>query len=101
MTGKPKRVREQAVVYLDGRDSALLQAMADKTGLAKTELFRRGLRRLAEETLSGPKAGSSLAFLIATASGDAFPADVAERHDFYLYGGGYEKARKGKRAGPR
>ena len=101
MTGKPKRVREQAVVYLDDRDSALLQEMADKTGLAKAELFRRGLRRLAEETLSGPKAGSSLAFLIATASGDAFPADVAERHDFYLSGGGYGKASKGKRAGPR
>ena len=101
VTGKPKRVKEQAVVYLDERDSALLQEMADKTGLAKTELFRRGLRRLAEETLEGPKAGSSLAFLLATASGDAFPDDVAERHDFYLYGGGYAQASKRKRASPR
>ena len=95
---KPKRVREQAVVYLDARDSALLQQMADKTGLAKTELFRRGLRRLAEEAVSGPRAGSSLAHLIATAAGDEFPADLAERHDHYLYEGGYEKLRKKKRA---
>lgn len=98
MTGKPKRVREQAVVYLDDRDSALLQQMTSETGLPKTEVFRRGLRRLAEEMLSGPKAGSSLAYLIATATDDAFPPDVAERHDFYLHGGGYEKPRKGKRA---
>jgi len=101
MARKPKRVREQAVVYLDARDSALLQELADKTGLAKTELFRRGLRRLAEETLSGPRAGSSLAHLIATAADDAFPPDVAERHDHYLYEGGYGKPRKKKRAGTR
>ena len=102
MAGKPKRVREQAVVYLDARDSALLQHMADTTGLAKTELFRRGLRRLAEETLPGRKAGSSLAYLIATAIDDPFPPDVAERHDYYLFGGGYQKTqKKKKRAGTR
>lgn len=101
MKGKSKGVREQAVVYLDSRDSALLQQMADKTGLAKTELFRRGLRRLAEETLRGRRAGSSLAHLIATGTNDAFPADVAERHDQYLYEGGYRKPRKTKRAGTR
>ena len=98
---KPKRVREQAVVYLDARDSALLQQMAEKTGLAKTELFRRALRRLAEETLPGRRAGSSLAHLIATGTDDAFPPDVAERHDHYLYEGGYRKPHKRKRAGTR
>lgn len=98
MKGKPKRVREQAVVYLDARDSALLQLMADKTGLAKTELFRRGLRRLAEETLPGRRAGSSFAHLIATAADNPAPPDVAERHDHYLYEGGYQKLQKRKRA---
>jgi hypothetical protein len=101
MTRKPKRVREQTVVYLDARDNALLQTMAERTGLAKTELFRRALRRFAEETLPERKAGSSLAHLIATAAGDAFPRDVAERHDHYLYGGGYRKPRKRTRAGSR
>ena len=99
MNRKPKGVREQAVVYLDARDSALLQEMADKTGLAKTELFRRGLHRLAEEALPGRKAGLSLAHLIATGGADAFPPDVAERHDYYLYEGGYRKPRTKKRAG--
>lgn len=101
MSGKPKRIREQAVVYLDSRDSALLQRLANKTGLAKTEIFRRGLRRLAEEALAGPKAGSSLAHLIATAADDGPPGDVARRHDHYLYGGGYDKlAGRKKRARP-
>ena len=49
----PKRVREQVVVYLASRDRALLEQLAKTTGLAKTELFRRGLRRLAEEALAG------------------------------------------------
>ena len=98
MAEKPKRVREQAVVYLDGPDLALLQQMTDRTGLAKTELFRRGLRRLADEMLPGQRAGSSLAHLIATATDDAFPPDVAERHDHYLHDGEYQRAGKPKRA---
>lgn len=101
MAAKPKRVREQTVVYLDARDRTLLEEMVDKTGLSKTELFRRGLRRLADETLSGPRAGSSLAHLVATAVDDAYPPDVAERHDHYLYEGGYGKPGKKKRAGIR
>ena len=95
---KSKRVREQVVVYLDDRDRALLEEMAEKTGLARTELFRRGLRRLAEETMGARKRGSSLAYLIATATEDAFPPDLSVRHDEYLYGGGAEKKPKSKRA---
>ena len=102
MTGKPKRVCEQAVVYLDSHDSALLRQMADKTGLPKTELFRRGLRRLAEEALPERRAGLAFAHLVATATDDdAFPPDLSERHDDYLYGGGYRKLRVKKRARPR
>lgn len=82
----PKRVREQVVVYLDPRDRALLEEMAEKTGLAKTELFRRGLRRLADETLKENRSGSSLRYLVSTTGDDTFPPDVAERADHYLYG---------------
>lgn len=96
---KAKQVREQVVVYLDPRDRELLERMAAETGLPRTELFRRGLWRLAEETLEGKKPGSSLAHLIATATEDGLPADVSERHDEYLYGGGYEE-RKRRRASP-
>lgn len=96
-----KTVREQVVVYLDPRDRALLEEMAERTGLARTELFRRGLRRLADEMLGERRPGSSLSYLVATASEDDFPPDVAERHDHYLYGGGYQARRGEKRAGPR
>lgn len=91
---KANRVREQAVVYLDAADKELLQRMAAKTGLPKTELFRRGLRRLAAETLTESKPGSSLGYLIATAADDGFPEDIAERHDDYLFGGGYQRLKK-------
>jgi len=55
-----KRVREQVVVYLDERDRALLEKLTNRTGLAKTELFRRGLRRLADEMLGRKAPGFSL-----------------------------------------
>lgn len=97
----PKRVREQVVVYLDARDHALLERMTKKTGLPKTELFRRGLRRLADDTLGEHGPGSSLRYLVATATDDDLPPDVAERADDYLYGGEYEKRPARKRARPR
>ena len=95
---EPKRVREQVVVYLDERDRALLEQMTKKTGLPKTELFRRGLRRLADDALSEKKPGFSLRQLVATAKSDDLPADVAEHADSYLYGDGYRKRSKRKRA---
>lgn len=99
---KPKMVREPVMVYLDAPDRDLLAQMVDRTGLPKTELFRRGLRRLADETLTEKKPGWSLEYLIANADvDDGFPPDVAERHDYYL-AGGYEeflrRKRKKKRA---
>ncbi|MBI1723948.1 MAG: hypothetical protein HYR48_08580 [Gemmatimonadetes bacterium] len=98
---KPKAVREPVMVYLDAPDRDLLQQMVDRTGLPKTELFRRGLRRLADETLTERKPGWSLEYLIANAADDEFPPDLAERHDYYL-AAGYEehlrRKRKKKRA---
>jgi hypothetical protein len=91
---KPKQVREQVVVYLDARDRALLEELAEKSGLPRTELFRRGLRRLAEELLGEKKPGSSLGYLVASGRDDGLPPDVAARHDDYLYGGGYERGLK-------
>jgi hypothetical protein len=95
---EPKRVRQQVVVYLDERDRALLEKMTKKTGLPKTELFRRGLRRLAEDALSEKKPGFSLRHLVTTAGSDDLPPDVAEHADRYLYGGGYGAPGKRKRA---
>ena len=96
-----KRVREQVVVYLDERDRALLEKLTNRTGLAKTELFRRGLRRLADEMLGRKAPGFSLRHLVTTAEDDEFPGDVAARPDEYLYGGAYQERGKRKRARPR
>ncbi|MEX1256738.1 MAG: hypothetical protein WEG36_03870 [Gemmatimonadota bacterium] len=98
MAGKrPDRVREQVVVYLDARDRQLLEEMAESSGLPRTELFRRGLRRLAAEILAAKQPGSSLAHLVDTAAEDDFPPDVSTEHDRYLYGGGYEASGAGLR----
>ena len=101
MAKPPKRVREQIVVYLDARDRALLEQLTKATGLPKTELFRRGLRRLADEALTGSAPGFSLRQLVATAQNDDLPADVAERADEYLYRGKYQRCKSNKRARPR
>ena len=97
----PKRVREQVVVYLDERDRALLDELTKATGLPKTELFRRGLRRLAEQALTRTAPGFSLRQLVATAENDDLPPDVAERADDYLYRGQYKRRKPAKRARPR
>jgi hypothetical protein len=86
MSGKStKRVKEQVVVYMDEDDVQLLDDVVRKTGLSKTELFRRGLRQLAGSVLPERRPGSGFAYLIATAERDDFPADASERLDEYLY----------------
>jgi hypothetical protein len=90
MSRNEKRVREQAVVYLGQRDRALLDDLAQQTGLSRTELFRRGLWALAGQIGVGGKAGSAIEYLIETAPDFPGPGDLSERADDYLYGGGYQ-----------
>ena len=92
-TKRLRRPGQQVVVYLDERDRALLDRVTELTGLPKTEVFRQGLRRLADDKLAPSRPGSSLAHLIASARDDDLPADVAGRHDAYLYDGGYSSRR--------
>ena len=91
MPKKPKRVREPVMVYLDERDRALLERVVAKTGLARTELFRRGLRQVASMELDETPPGSAFEFLVETASDRDIPADLSARPDHYLYAGGYEQ----------
>ena len=81
----PDRVREPVQVYLDRQDRDLLEKLVESTGLPRTELIRRGLRALAADTLIAHPPGRSMESLIG-AFGDApdDPADLSERHDFYL-----------------
>lgn len=99
MARKVGRAREQVVVYMQGRDRELLERLAEETGLSRTEIFRRGLRRLAQEMLPEQQPGSSLDHLIAMAEDSQAPEDVSARPDHYLYGGGYARRVTKKRAG--
>jgi hypothetical protein len=84
------KVREAVMVYLDAHDRALLERLARKTGLPRTELLRRGLRHVADQELSSEAPGSAFEYLLETAS-DKSPTDLSERADDYLYGGGYRE----------
>jgi hypothetical protein len=93
------------MVYLTPRDRELLERLAKETGLSRTELFRRGLWRVAGDVLSASEPGSAFEYLIDRAADTDSPPDLSERPDYYLYGGGYEEWRqrrdprsKGKRA---
>ena len=88
MSANPRKVREQAVVYLSDRDRGLLEELARETGLSRTELFRRGLWALAAQ-VRAPKRASAMETLIAMSSDVVGPSDFSERSDDYLYGGGH------------
>ena len=101
----PKRVREQVVVYMDPSDRELLEDVVRKSGLSKTEVFRRGLRQIAGELLTEGKPGSAFEYLMATATDADSPRDMSERHDEYLSeallgksGARRKVAERGKRA---
>jgi len=79
-------VREPVQVYLEPADRSLLDRLAARTGLSRAELLRRGVRQLAERELSDRPAGWSLERLTGALGNDpSVPADLAARHDEYLY----------------
>jgi len=85
VSSSSKRIREQAVVYLGQRDRDLLESLAAKTGLSRTELFRRGLWALAAQAFGGREA-SAFDHLLAESDQVNGPADLSTRADDYLYG---------------
>ncbi len=89
MARKPRapRVREPVQVYLDPGDRELLEEAARRTGLARAEILRRGLRAIAHEMIAEQAPGSSFEYLIGILGDDpSIPRDLAARHDEYLYG---------------
>ena len=96
MTKPPKRVREPVQVYLTTADKSLLDQLALQTSLPRAELLRRGIRRLASELNADAMPGRSLSSLVGSLEGSAdVPADLAERHDEYLYQ--YPDAKRSRR----
>ena len=100
--GKRRRsanVREPVQVYLDAADRALLEDVARRTGLARAEILRRGLRSVAVRLLAERAPGWSFQRLVGALGDDpTLPRDLAERHDDYLYGYGTSED---DRPGPR
>jgi len=98
----PRRVREPVQVYLDPQDRELLEVLAARTGLPRTEVLRRGLRQLADHVLAERAPGWSLGALAGALGDDpGLPTDLSARHDEYLYGKAEKptapRARPGKR----
>ena len=83
---KPKEVREPVQVYLDARDRAMLDAMAKRESVPRSDVLRMALRRLSAELLGEDRPGASLSSLVGVLDAAlAVPADLSERHDEYLY----------------
>ena len=83
---KPGRVREPVQVYLDARDRALLDAVAERVAVPRSEVLRMALRRMAAELPAADRPGASLSSLVgALDTARGVPADLAVRHDEYLY----------------
>ena len=81
----PRRVREPVQAYLDEADRALLEQVADRTGLSRAEVLRRGLRAFAQQALTERPPGWSFESLIGALGDDpSLPPDLSERHDEYL-----------------
>ena len=95
---KPGRVREPVQVYLDERDRALLDAVAERAAVPRSEVLRMALRRLAAELPAAERPGAGLASLVGSLDASpAVPADLAARHDEYLYPRKGKPARKNAR----
>ena len=73
-------------MYLEERDRELLDALAERASVARAEILRLALRRLAAEMLDDTRAGVSLQGLVGALDGTSrVPVDLAARHDEYLY----------------
>lgn len=82
----PSQIREPVQVYLDQPDRALLETVAARTALPRSEVLRVALRRMAAELPDAERPGASLGTLVgALDQAIDVPRDLAARHDEYLY----------------
>ena len=88
------------MVELEQGDGALPERVAKKTGLARTELLRRGLWQVASQELDQVTPGTAFDFLVETASHQDVPPDLSARPDHYLLSGGYRQWLRGRNPPP-
>lgn len=87
MPKKPLRVREPVQAYLDRTDAGILDDLTERTSLSKAEVIRQAIRRMAQELELASRPGAGLSALMGSLdSSQSAPADLAARHDDYLYG---------------
>ena len=86
MKRKPMQVREPVQAHRDRADFELLEDVAERMSLSKTEVIRQAIRRFAQSLELAARPGASLAALTgALDSARDVPVDLAARHDLYLY----------------
>jgi hypothetical protein len=89
MTNLPRRVREPVQAYLEADDAQLLADVSERLALPKAEVIRLGIRRLAQDLELAQRPGAGVLALVgALDSAPDVPADLAARHDEYLYADG-------------
>ncbi|MGH7654236.1 MAG: CopG family transcriptional regulator [Gemmatimonadaceae bacterium] len=94
----PSGVREPVQVYLDHSDRDLLERAAEKSGLSKAEVLRRGLRRVGADLLGDDD--PMFAFMREMADArwpTGTPSDIAREHDKHLASTFLDRHDKGKR----
>ena len=97
MPKKPVRVREPVQAYLDQPDSELLLELTERTSLSKAEVIRQAIRRFARDLELESRPGAGVDALTGALDGTPdVPADLAARHDDYLYGDPDEPAPRGR-----
>lgn len=96
--GKKRAVREPVQVYLTSGDRKLLREVALAAGVSGAEVLRRGLRRMAGETLSDRNPAM---LLLEEMNGAEWPADTPTdaglNHDRYLAEAVYPEPKKKRR----
>ncbi len=75
------QVREPIQIYMSADERRLLDSLAAEIGLSRAEILRRGLRSFAAEH-AGERGPMHL--LMQTLRDDAWPIDIAVRHDDHL-----------------
>ena len=86
MPSPTRKVREPVQAYLDRADADLLQSLAERTAQSKAEVIRQSIRRMAQELELASRPGAGLSALVGSFDDVIdLPADLAARHDEYLY----------------
>jgi hypothetical protein len=81
---KSKAVKEPIQVYLDAADRTVLDGVAERTGLSRAEVLRRGLRSYAAQQQGSEGPMLRLIRELSAQDWGHVPTDMGINHDKYL-----------------